>query len=148
MEPVVKKAPAEVKPTKSELKNMPIDYTLLENKVTETGQLIYEGDDELENYMFGEIVEAVQLYNCLVSLFAHNSFNLVVKKKNKWAKKEVVPEHLKLDETILEYNAFLRMIRADSTSQEKSAYCELIKNLLRILFQHENLYEVIFLYHK
>lgn len=146
MDPVVKvtKLPAEPKSSKSELKSMPIDYTLLEKQVTETGQLIYEEDGELENYMFGEIIEAVQLYNCLVSLYAHNSFNLVAKKKSKWAKKEVVPEHLRLDETTLEYEAFLKMIRADCTSQDKSAYCELVKNLLRILFQHESLYDVIF----
>ena len=137
---------AEPKPTKAELKSMPIDYEPLEKQVTETGQLIYQDDAELKNHMFGEIVEAVQLYNSLVSLYVHNSFVLVAKKKSKRAtnKQETVPEHLKIDENLLEYDSFLKMIRTDCTSQDKSAFCELVKNLLKILFQHENLYEVVF----
>ncbi len=63
--------------------------------------------------MFGDIVEAIQLYNSLVSLYVCNSFvPSEVKKKagtkslrtKKSAKDKAVDENVKINEIVLEYS--------------------------------------------
>ncbi len=127
--------------------------------------------------MFGDIVEAIQLYNSLVSLYVCNSFvPSEVKKKagtkslrtKKSAKDKAVDENVKINEIVLEYSklsclknnflclkirlniwfvlifkdSFLRMIKTCAAEQDREAYCDLIRNLLKILFLHEEFHKV------
>lgn len=104
--PVVEET-AEQKPPAPPKMNIEIDYDCLEKAVLDKGVVILADDKEFKNHMFGDITEAVHLYNSLVSLYVNDSFLPVSKKKSKWNTTKAVEEKLKLNETVLEYGECL-----------------------------------------
>jgi hypothetical protein len=84
-----------------------VDDKLIE-EVSEKSVPILGDDSELESFMFGDVAEAIQLYNSLVSLYVANSFVPPEKKVSKKASKRsakvaVVDEKVKINDTVLEY---------------------------------------------
>lgn len=128
---------------KIEKEIIPIDYNLLEKVVVDKGHVIFKDDDEFQNHMFGDINEAIQLYNSLVLLYTKNHFLPHQVKVNKWAIKDtkLTKDKPKIDDTLLEYNSFLQTIKANCTGKEKKSYYDLIRNLLKILFKFEKEYK-------
>ncbi len=84
-----------------------VDDKLIE-EVSEKSVPILGDDSELESCMFGDVAEAIQLYNSLVSLYVANSFVPPEKKISKRASKRpakvaVADEKVKINDTVLEY---------------------------------------------
>lgn len=94
---------------------------------------------ELTNAKFGDLIGVIELYNRIIPLYTMGKFTL---EKSKRRKKEVVDENKDIDETVLEYESFLSMLKNDNNDTQKKAFLNIVKNLLTILLKHADYYTV------
>jgi hypothetical protein len=81
---------------------------------------------EFRNEMFADIATIIETYNTFIYLYFTRSRKVT-----------------KVDCKKIDFKAFLQMLRYD-TKESKESYVKLIKNLLIILLEHENFFEVSF----
>ncbi len=79
---------------------------------------------EFKNEMFADIATIVETYNTFVYLYFTRSRKVT-----------------KVDCKKIDYKAFLQMLKYD-TKEAKESFIKFIKNLLIILLEHENFFEV------
>lgn len=92
--------------------------------------------------MFGDIVGIIELYNRIIPLHTTGEFSL---KKYRNCSPNTLNENETIDETLLEYESFLNIIKAESGNVQKIAFCDIVKNLLKIVLQYDTTYDVSYI---
>lgn len=111
------------------------------------GKLELEDDSELKNEAFGELISTIELYNRIIPLYTLGKFCL---KKRREKKPANVKEEEEIDETLLTYESFLNMIKTgdNADNAQKTAFWNIVKNLLKILLLHDSIYDKIIVFGK
>ena len=109
----------EKKPVKVNLVELGKLALIDSNKEDESNEKV-----EFKNEMFADIAVFIETYNTFIQLYFTRSRKLT-----------------KVDCKKIEYKAFLQMLKYD-TKESKEMYIKIIKNLLVILLEHEQSFEV------
>ena len=104
-----------------------------------TGKFEFEEETELINEMFGDIVATIELYNRIIQLYTIGKFSL---KKYSVSRQKIINVDRRIDQKLLEFKSFLTMIKNERNDEQRLYFCNIIKNLLKILFENDSSYDV------